>query len=195
MIRVFNKFETIPPGYVEVDTTSRGPFKDLSPFYLGPIDYNCPFTGPVRCQRFENLWQYCKVYPEHVDHNTKEPLPQYYEWRNAGFANRRAVRYPMGKGAKPLFSLWSAEHYDYVTARRIIYVPLYADLVIKTSSYEKVYNWVLQGHDIALRDFDGYDHMSQNMTLRDVIFNPKRSMGHAFVIFGLLTGELATSLN
>ena len=36
MIRVLNKFETNTYGGVEVDTTSRGGFKDLSPFYLGP---------------------------------------------------------------------------------------------------------------------------------------------------------------
>jgi hypothetical protein len=96
----------------------------------------------------------------------------------------------MGKGAKPLFSLWGVARYDYVTARSIIYVPHYAELVLMTRSYEMLYNWVLQGRDIALRDFDGYDHVSQNMTLRDVVFNPKRSMGHAFIIYGLLTGEL-----
>ena len=41
-----------------------------------------------------------------------------------------------------------------------------------------------------LLDFDAYDYMSQGMTLRDVALNPKRSMGHAFVLAMMLKGEL-----
>lgn len=205
MVRVFSKFEPIPSTYIEVDTTSTGSFKDLSPFYLGPITYNCPFTGPQKCLRFENLWQYCKVYPQHAhlpNRFGKSGLPQdykpteeYFAWRNAGFAKGRAVRYPMGKKAKPLYSLWGVAHYNYVDARRVIYIPHYAELVTSTTSYAMLYNWVLQGRDIALLDYDGYDHVSRNMTLRDVIHNTTRSMGHSFIIYGLLTGGLSESLD
>ena len=187
MIKVIQYGQPTPPGFVEVDTTSRGPFKDLSPFYLGPYTW---MDGPARmtCQVFENLWQYSKVYPQHTSNN--HPTLEYYAWRDKGFASRRAERYPMGKGVKPLYSLWNGKRLDYVTARKVIYIPIYAELVLKTDSYRKLYNWVLQGYDIALRDFDGYDHVSQGMTLRDVMNTPKRSMGHGFVIYGLLTGEL-----
>lgn len=197
MIRVFNKFEPIPAGYVEVDTTSRGPFKDLSPFYLGPIQVA---SGEYSewCLLMENLWQYSKVYPCHAylpAGRTKfpwnyEPTQEFFDWRAAGFDKRRANRYPMGKGVKPLYSWWHGKHLNYVDAKHQIYIPLYRDLVLKTESYKKLYNWVLQGRDIALRDFDGYDHVSRNMTLKDVINDPKRSLGHAFIIYGLLTGEL-----
>jgi hypothetical protein len=58
---VLNKFQPNPyPHAVEVDTTSKGSFKDLSPFYLGPF-----VAGGLQCNIFENLWQYSKLYPQH----------------------------------------------------------------------------------------------------------------------------------
>ena len=191
MIRVFNKFEPIPQDFVEVDTTSRGSFKDLSPFYLGPLILLASEGYPAeRCLKMENLWQYSKVYQCHVDADG-DPTEEFFEWRRNGFNNSRAQRYPMGKGAKPLYSWWYGLHYGYIDARVNIYIPAYRNLVIATDSYRRLYDWVLQGHDIALRDFDGYDHVSRNMTLQGVIRNTKRSMGHAFILYGLLTGELA----
>jgi hypothetical protein len=200
---VLNKFQPNPyPHAVEVDTTSKGSFKDLSPFFLGPVVYDCPHFGPIQCNIFENLWQYCKVYPEHfalegysgffsasrISANPKI-MPYYYQWRNRGFASTRAARYPMGKGAKPAFSLWRGIRYGYIDARKNIYAPIYAELVRKTESYRKLYNWVMEGRDIVLRDFDGYDYSAMGMTLTEVINDPKRIMGHAFVLAMLLTGE------
>ena len=188
MIRVFNKFEPIPAGYVEVDTTSRGPFKDLSPFYLGPIQVSSG-EYPEWCLLMENLWQYSKVYAIHAD-AAGEPTEKFFQWRAFGFCKNRADRYPVGKGMTPLYSWWHGKRLSYVEAKHQIYIPAYRDLVLRTESYRKLYNWVLQERDIALRDFDGYDHVSRNMTLHDVINDPKRSLGHAFIIYGLLTGEL-----
>jgi hypothetical protein len=198
MIRVFNKFEPIPEGFVEIDTTSRGPYKDLSPFYLGPVMWNDPITGPQTCQRFENLWQYSKVYPQHATPTmnsdlpmTYDPLLSHYEWRQDGFSKHRAERYPMGKGVKPLYTLWKGTKYSYIEAREVLYIPVYSTLVLETKSYAMLYNMVLHGDNIALRDFDGYDHINRGMTFEQVVMNPKKSLGHAFIIYGLLTGDLA----
>ena len=188
MIKVISYRDPVPAGFTEVNTTSRGPFKDLSPFYLGPYAWWNAAGNRTVCQVFENLWQYSKVYPQHAVNGM--PTQEFFEWRAQGFAKRRAERYPMGKGAKPLYSWWNESALSYIEARRVIYIPLYRSLVLRTKSYAMLYNWALQGYDIALRDFDGYDHVSQNMTLQDVIDNPKRSLGHAFIIYGLLTGEL-----
>ncbi len=182
MIRVFNKFEPIPESFIEIDTTSRGPYKDLSPFYLGPYSW---YDGEVlfTCNIFENLWQYSKVY--YPQHN----YTSYYEWRNIGFSKTRAERYPMGKGVKPDHLLWKGVKYSYIDARKAVYIPIYAHLVRQTKSYAMLYRMTLEGKNIALRDFDGYDHVAKGMTLEQVITNEKRSMGHAFIIYGLLTGE------
>lgn len=190
MIKVISYRDPVPMGFTEVNTTSRGSFKDLSPFYLGPITLLASEGYPAQhCLKMENLWQYSKVYPCHVN-EAGFPTDEYFVWRHNGFNKDRVQRYPMGKGAKPLYSWWHGEHLDYITARKKIYIPVYRNLVLRTESYRKLYNWALQGYDIALRDFDGYDHVSQNMTLQDVIDNPKRPMGHAFIIYGLLTGGL-----
>jgi len=186
-VYVIKKFGPNPyPQAVEVDTTSRGSFKDLSPFYLpGGIH------DGINVVCFENLWQFAKVYPQYADDGV--PTPEYYAWRDAGWRNQRAVRYPMGKGAKPLYSLWKGNKLSYIQARKEIYIPHYAGEVVKTASYAKVYNWLLAGHDVVLRDFDGYDYIRQGLTLQQVADDPSRPMGHAFVIAMLLTGSLVTS--
>lgn len=192
-VYVINKFQSNPyPNAVEVDTTSRGPFKDLSPFYLGPIVD--PFRGDS-CLRFENYWQYSKVYHNHIELTSNIISPQYWEWRAQGFNNSRAVRYPMGKGKKPVGSLFGNEILDYITARKRIYAPFYAGLVSCTHSYTMLYNWfVHEKRDIVLRDFDGYDYTALNMTLEDVINDPTKKQGHAFIIAGMLTGWLERML-
>lgn len=198
-IHLLNKWEPNPyHDAVEVDTTSHGSFKHLSPFYLGPITYECPHYGQLSCLRFENLWQYCKVYTEHTvtigdGRYTAEPQIShlYYEWRNRGFSNPRAVRYPMGKGNKPLFSLWGMQRLSYIEARLKIYIPYYAALVQRTQSYALLYKWyVEEKRDLVLRDFDVYDYQAQGMTLKDAAHNPKKSMGHSFILKMMLKGEL-----
>lgn len=198
-IHIINKFEPNPHhGAVEVDTTSRGSFKDLSPFYLGPINYECPHYGTLSCLRFENLWQYCKVYTEHTvligdGRYTAEPQIShlYYEWRNRGFLNSKAIRYPMGKGKKPLFSLWGTQRLDYINARLKIYIPNYVHLVRQTKSYALLYKWFHEeNRNLVLRDFDGYAYAEQGMTLQDVVHNTQHSMGHAFILAMMLKGEL-----
>lgn len=187
-VYVINKFQDNPyPHAIEVDTTSRGGFKDLSPFYLGPVVD--PHYGD-KCLVFENYWQYSKVYWEHwqIPGGIKD---EYWEWRRQGFNNPRAVRYPMGKGKKPVGSLYGNELIDYVPARRLLYGGFYAGLVACTQSYAKLYQWcVNEGRDLVLRDFDGYDYHALNMSLIDVIHDPNRKMGHAFIIAGMLTGKL-----
>lgn len=191
MLYILNKWERNPyPHAVEVDTTSKGGFKDLSPFFLGPlID---PLTGQI-CQNVENYWQYSKVYDEHFSPENNAPTPEYWRWRESGFNNTRANRYPMGKGRKPVGSLspTTGELLCYIDARKQLYIPAYSTLVSYSNSYKLLYNWMYIEHrDIVLRDFDGYDHTSMGLTLKDVVNNHKRPMGHAFVLFGMLTGQL-----
>ena len=185
MIYVINRFHVNPYSGVYVDTTSRGDNTDLSPFFLGPVH---AYDGTPVCN-VENLWQYSKVYPQHVD-SAQNPTPEYFAWRNAGFAKQRAVRYPMGKGAKPLYSFYDGHKLDYIQARKIIYAPMYAITVIRTQSYLMLYNAVMAGQTVVLGDFDGYDYVNMGMTLKEVVNNLKKTMGHAFVLAMLLTGTL-----
>ena len=190
MLYVLNKWEKNPyPLAVEVDTTSKGGFADLSPFYLGPlID---PLTGQV-CQKMENYWQYSKVYEEYFSFKNNAPTSEYWKWREIGFNSTKANRYPMRKGRKPIGSLsQTGELLCYIDARKQIYITAYSVLAKYTPSYKLLYDWMYTEHrDIVLRDFDGYDYNTMGLTLKDVVNNHKKSMGHAFVIAGMLTGQL-----
>jgi hypothetical protein len=168
-----------------IDTTSKAKglwSSELSPFNLGP----CKLYGKYTAKVMENAWQYCKVYPKfvHKDKISKK----YYEWAQEGWHNPRAVRYPMGKGRKPLFALWNGERLDYVSSRKKIYFKLYATAVLQTNAFRKLRK-LHRKQNIVLWDYDGYDHRELNMTLTDVLNNPYKIMGHAFVLAILLEME------
>jgi hypothetical protein len=187
MIKVWKKLNRVPDiGAAIVDTTSNTDpmWKYLSPFILP--------APPAK--NLENLWQFSKVYfPEHMD-DDYNPNHIWYEWQQKGFADSKAHRYPMGKGRKPFYSMWNGKKLGYILARKEIYIPEYAKNVIRTNSFQKLVGLKVQCHyykrDLYLLDYDGYDHQALGMTLQDVVNNPDKTMGHAFVLYGLLTGEL-----
>lgn len=172
------------PGQRIVNTTSHN--KELghlfSPFYLGPV----PLYGGNRSLNMENAWQYAKVYASMLEKDGTVGA-RYFEWAQAGWANSQAVRYPVRKGAKPLFSLWDGEQLDYVAARKTIYFPLYRDAVLRSGGYQKLKQIADSCSELVLIDFDGYDHQREGLSYADVLGNRNRSMGHAFVLAIMLS--------
>ena len=186
-LHVLFKFARNPYGGVEIDTTSgTGNCAGLSPFVLGP----CVADDGMVAGCFENLWQYSKVYTGQVD-AFGWPSEAWYDWRERGFTSLRAQRYPMGKGAVPLYSWWGEEKLGYIEARKRIYAPVYAELVEKTASYRLLLQKYQDGDVLVLRDYDAYDHLALGMTLTQVLNNPAKKCGHAFVLAMMLTGERA----
>jgi hypothetical protein len=191
MIHVLFKFAKNPYGGIEVDVTSNSGFwKDLSPFLLDAAKYGA--------RNFENLWQFSKVYKEHIMLIDGLPNWRWYRWRDVGYANPKAIRYPMGKGAKPEYLLWNGEKLGYIEARKAVYAPIYAELVKQTqaygtlnSLYESLYD---DGLPLVLRDYDAYDHIAMGRTLKDAINDPNRKCGHGFVLAMMLVGELERCL-
>lgn len=172
------------PGATVVNTTSHSPeewTRGLSPFYLGPIN----FEDGRSARRLENAWQFSKVYPSHVD-AAGEPTAQWRAWSQAGFANDHAVRYPMGRGAKPLYLWLGGAHLDYIEARREVYFRLYRDAVVNGGAFDRLREVALRERRIYLWDFDGYDHDAKGIGLAAVINDPRRPMGHAFVLKAML---------
>ena len=166
-----------------IDTTSKSKTKwqtDLSPFHLGPVKL---YDGNIS-QTMENGWQYAKVYPGFTD-KRGNPSKDYWRWAKDGWANKRAVRYPIRKGAKPLYSYWRGEKLDYISARAKIYIPLYCRAVLKTEGFKKLLRLHREG-PLTLWDYDGYDYEALGMTMEEVILNPNRTMGHAFVLAYLI---------
>jgi len=171
-----------------INTTSscKGMGRKFSPFLLGPVDMYKNAVTP-RAMNVENAWQFSKVYKRHIDGNG-DPTNDYFIWAKKGWEDKRAHRYPMGKGAKPEYALWAGEKLDYISSRKKIYFPLYAKAVMKTDAFKILRQGYEDGNEIILWDYDGYDYLSMGMTLRDVLNNPNRPMGHAFVIAALLEG-------
>lgn len=71
-------------------------------------------------------------------------------------------------------------------ARAKIYIPLYAKAVAKTDAFQKLWKMYKTHDAIILWDFDGYDRRKFGMTLLDVLTDPKKKMGHAFVLAMML---------
>ncbi len=187
MLRVISPKDKSNSSELVINTTSRSNnwSRGLSPFFLGPVNL---YNGYVS-QNFENAWQAAKVYQQHLDTNG-EPSDAYFVWAQSIWNNPRAIRYPMGKGAKPQYSFWNNKKLTYIEARKNIYIPLYAKLVKETFAFKKLKFLYELEIDICLWDFDGYDHKSLNMTYDDVINDPNKKMGHAFVLAMLLEEHL-----
>jgi hypothetical protein len=183
MIHIWGPKDKSPKGVEVINTTSRSInwSRGLSPFLLGP----CELYNDYVATNVENAWQFCKVYQEHAT-NQGDPTDNYFEWALSGWSNHQAIRYPMGKGKKPLYSWWNGEKLGYVEARKKIYVPIYAKAVLQSDAYATLRELYKKNGELHLWDFDGYDYIGMNMTFKDVINNPNRSMGHAFVIANLL---------
>lgn len=171
------------PGQLVVNTTSHN--RELgalfSPFYLGPVNL---YGGQVS-QNMENAWQYAKVYASLLEPDGTVG-EKYFTWARAGWNNKVANRYPIRKGAKPVFSLWDGRQLSYVEARKAIYLPLYRDAVVKSGGYQKLVDLGKSCDELLLVDFDGYDHRQMGMSYSDVLNNPSRPMGHAFVLAMML---------
>jgi hypothetical protein len=180
-IHILNKFQHNSYKGIEIDTTSNsGLFRWLSPFLLP--------APPAK--NLENLWQFSKVYKKHIMPIDGYPDASWYKWRDVGYANPKAVRYPMGKGAIPEFTYWNDSKLGYIDARKQLYATEYTKNVVKTDSFKRLYELFTNGTEISLRDYDGYDYQPLGMSLKEVINNPNRKMGHAFVLAMILEGEL-----
>lgn len=168
-----------------INTTSHSPTEwttGLSPFHLGPILLYRNHTALI----FENAWQFAKLYPEHADANG-QPTADYWNWAKSGWSSQRPFRYPLGKGRKPLCSLWNGQRLDYITARKEIYLPLYQNAVAGTAAYQKLEAIYRENGSITLFDFDGYDHLRLGMNLTDVLNCKTRICGHAVILACMLT--------
>lgn len=173
------------PGTTVLNVTSRSTNvigRALSPFVLGPIKL---YDGYV-AQNVENAWQFSKVYPEHDFMGA--PNEAYWKWAQEGWSSRYAHRYPMGKGVKPRYSWWDGQPLTYVQARRMVYIPLYSQAVLDVGpAWEALKDMARRG-PLVLLDFDAYDRRAIGYGWEDVVDDPKRKMGHAFVLAMMLEG-------
>lgn len=185
-------------NYLVINCTSKSKeekWRQFSPFFLGPVQVPLGGSGPCamyESKTHENAWQYAKVYAEYTDKKTGDPTSKYYRWAKEGWSNPKAVRFPKGKGAKPEYSIWGMEKLGYVKARKAIYAPTYAKLVMETDAFKELKEIYDSGRyrTIWIRDYDGFDNTTLGRSLKQVLNDPDRKMGHGFVLAGCLTGDM-----
>ena len=191
MILVLNNSETAPQGALDINVTSRSTTwsRVLSPFILKG---GKTWTGE-EAWTVEGIWQFCKVYECHVDANN-EPMEDYFIWMKRGWKAKTGIRYPMGKGAIPLYSYWNCRKYSYLDAKEKLYVKMYFRSVRTTEAYKKLeelYKECLKSKTIlVLRDFDAYNHVNLKLTPYEVLRHPTKKFGHGFVLMFMLMGLL-----
>jgi hypothetical protein len=79
------------------------PATQLSPLYLGPVS-DCDGESAAR---FENLWQYRKVYEQlgHWDAQSQRPTPEWDRWRRSGYTSLKSEK-RTGRRAKVWVGGW-----------------------------------------------------------------------------------------
>ena len=202
--------------------------KDLSPFFVGPVTSSDGVTANI----FEIFWQCGKVYPPHDNNGT--PNAEYFKWRNyyysqttctkdlmrhtchsLGYENKDALYFAyFDKNKGKYLSL------DYVSARKKVYIPEYAKLIVNTPSFQWLKSLVDSGEKFALVDFDACNYNEECAmkkqyvayvnkcqknkvepkyteedflkihSLKDLVNAPFMAVGHGCVIKMLLQGDL-----
>jgi len=183
-VRILNIREKSKCGEMHVvDTTpnSKDWGRELSPSILGPV----PLYDEYVAQTVENAWQYSKVYKEFTNEHL-HPTDEYFVWANNGWESDLANRFPVGRKRVPLYSIWEGEKLDSIEARKTIYAPVYSKAVVHTEAFDRLLTMYEKGERFVLLDTDGYDYLAMNLTLQDVMEDPERTMGHAFVLAMLL---------
>lgn len=142
---------------------------------------------------FENVWQFSKVYeivpkskevytqihrvlawehPMEIHIKGEYYTPEYWAWRQKGFNNPIAVRYPVGranmhrckfaipyetKGSTDdtLVPVSSIEHLDYIQSRKRTYLPLYINLVQDKAQFIELKRRLQQGENLLIIEVDG----------------------------------------
>ena len=168
-----------------VNTTSRafGWSRGLSPFLLGPVK----LYGDYVAQNVENGWQYSKLFCQYADNNN-DPGPAYFEWAKKGWDKKFADRYPMGRGQKPLCSIWDGNKLGYVEARRQIYIPLYSAAVKDTPAFKQLKETFESTEFLVLQDFDAHNINVVDYDFDKLIDNENIKVGHGYVLAMMLLG-------
>lgn len=217
------KTEPSTPGYVNVLIHTSG---DLSPYTMkdsnGCIMENywqfSKVFPKVTTQRQpistyqRNLIRWEHPAEVHVAAGGSLTLA-YWAWRDKGFKHDKWVRYPAGynhhKDAIGSVVLTpngpnKYEIVDYLTARKLLYIPKYKEIAVNTIQFKRLKQMLDSGINIQINEVDGpkYDSVypynetvngSIEITpqiLKELIENPLQACGHGYVLAGCLLGLL-----
>lgn len=166
-------FELNGVKYVDISSRSTKILKDMAPDQLGP----CVASDGIEFQNLENLWQYSKVF-EGVQRVDKEkyffyvkngvPTQEYYDFRNEGAALESADKKLAGVISKNSYKFFFKEGdevklLDEIEARKKIYIPGYAKLVVKTEGFKKLKKLVDDGQQVVLYGEGIFDYTDKDV--------------------------------
>ena len=165
-------------GFKNYPIHSKGarPWKELSPFLIGPVEFINSEGQVDSCPIFENFWQGSKVWKNVARQNQKkpewiwpaekhigadgDPNDVWRKWHDSLLTHEKPVRRPNGK-AIPEYAWWlneetgEYEKLDTVEGRRQIYIPILKELYRKHPVYQKMLEEFRGGQNMILIEPDG----------------------------------------
>lgn len=169
----------------------------------------------------ENYWQFSKKWNTYYE--TKQTVSQYdnsirweypgfeftdelyWNWRRAGFANDKWVRYPNGYShhSECVGSITDdGRLLNYIEARKEIYFRKYREIAITLPAFKRLQNKLNKGINIQINEVDGPTYAEEypyNLVVNDsihitvealnaLINNPKQAFGHGYALAACLLG-------
>lgn len=165
-------------GFKNYPIHSRGamPWKELSPFLIGPVEFINLNGEKDSCPIFENYWQAQKVWKTVAKQNQKKPEwkwpaerhlgkdgnpnDAWYSWRDALCHHEKPVRRPNGR-AVPEYAWYmnkktkEYEKLNTVQSRKAIYIPILKKLYRAHPVYKKMLEEFRKGQNMVLIEPDG----------------------------------------
>lgn len=188
-------------GFKNIDVTAGSNNKlggklvkeDLSPLLIGPVTDK----DGRKCLIFENFWQArCYTKAGHVKDG--QVTKEWEKFCDKQFKMEKGKRRPFAKAlgyGAPDFAIYNGKKYDYITSRKEIYVPIYAELVKNTDAIKEMKKMLESGENIMILDGDGPpkslypEGLEMTQKVWDgMIKNPQFPFGHGYVVAGLLAG-------
>lgn len=138
---------------------------------------------------FENYWQAGKRYKD-VD------VEKQKNWWLAQTKGKR--RYPLGKGKKVLHAIYPnfSKPLDYITSRKLVYVPEYYDLIKHNSVLKSLQDRAKSGECLVIYDFDGPRLKDKTPSIEKVtpellikkLNDPVFPFGHGYIVAAAVAG-------
>lgn len=158
-VRNDSEWYKIGPYYLKDENNYL--FENIWQFHKVYQSVPCAFSGYSQASRNRTVW----IHPAEVHVNPDGSLTnEYFAWRQKGLNNRYPVRYPLWnihtslKGynsiRKPLCHYYNQEKYNYIEARKNIYLKEYIRLVKKTKEFEVLSN-MLKTTKLLIVEWDG----------------------------------------
>lgn len=180
--RIYNgsKFTdpSLPGIYSVVVMTASTKYGSLSPYELrdpkGRIVENVwqmskvYLRVPKACERMSRwdktvIWEWPEQEHARLVNGQLQILPEYLQWRQAGMAVQKPIRYPVGRKARSECIGALAENPDgtinpqllnYIEARKKIYVPVYSEAVVKQEQFRELQGRLASGQSILIIEVD-----------------------------------------